>query len=344
MILRYLIPMLVFLCSCRQNVVFLDQFQDQGELALECVRELGGNSIVHMNSMVKSGDCVVWNKYNTGKGITLYVYHIPSDSLIEFLMPLKDSAYTHCYERLYEYNDSVVMSFNEVYQYFSYVHLADTIYISNYQNLNIRNEEFFNWRGRAVLRSVYPGKDSLFLVGLIKTDRADYGVYDCNSQFLYPSYSCIPPTFSDMKCLLPDYKDHITVVRQKDSNRYAVFRSYYQLYDIIDINGTALQLVKRSIYHHSQLTWEDQHNLQQDLSCQFFPGFFAQSSQYIITLYQSEEKKQYLLLLDWEGKPRYSYRFPDEFEVYGLCRNQDNFLYVAGKMKQGRTGLFQMKY
>lgn len=346
MFLRYLLPVILLLCGCQQNADFLGQFRNKGEFVPECIGELDGNSTVNMISMLKSGDYIVWTSYHAGKGTVLYAYDLHSDSLAGFLLPLKDSAHT-CYpEKLYPYRDSVVMSFNEVYQYFSYIHLKDSFYIVGYQNLVINNEEFFDWKGKAVMRFVCPGKDSLLLVGCIGTKTVDYGVYDCNSRFLYPSHSCVPPTVSEMKCLLPDYKDNISVVRQKGKNKFAVFRRYYQLYDIINMNETALQLMKRNVYHHSLLTWEDQYNLQQDLTHPFFPGFFIQSSQFIATLYQSQEKekKSYLLVWDWNGNPLYSYCFPLGFKVYGLCGNKDGIVYVAGRTKQGKVCLFKIIY
>ena len=345
MVLKYIFIVIILLGGCRQNTDFLSQFRNKGEFALECVGEINGNFIVNMSSMLKNGDYIVWNKYHTGKASVLYAYHLQTDSLIEFLMPLRDSVHSYSPEQLYVYNDSVVMSFNEVYQYFSYIHLKDSFYISGYRSLEICNEEFFDWRGRAVMRSVCPGKDSLFFVGCIGTKNIDYGVYNCNSDFLFPSYSCIPPTVLEMKCLFPDYKDNISVVRQPGKDRFAVFRRYYQLYDVIDMHKTTLRLVKRNIYHHSLLTWVDQYNLQQDLKCHFFPGFFVHSSRYIMALYQSNEKvgRQYLLVSDWEGKPLYSYRFPIEFDVYGLCGEGEDVFYAAGKMERGKTGLFKIK-
>lgn len=343
---KYLIPVVMMLFGgCRQNIDFLGQFQDRGETALECVKELKEYSAIRMTSMLKSGEYIVWSKYYTGKAPVLYVYNLESDRLAEFSMPLKDSVHSYYPERLYACNDSVIMSFNEMYQHFSYTHIKDSFYTSGYRDLEINNEEFFDWRGRAVMRFVYPGEDSLYFVGGIGTKNVDYGVYEGHSRFLFPSYSCIPPTVLEMKCLLPDYKDHIAVVKQKGNNRYAVFRRYYQLYDVIDMRGTTLQLVKRKICHHSLLTWKDQYNLQQDLSNRFFPGFFVESSRYIIALYQSCEKvkRQYVLVSDWEGKPLYSYRFPIEFEVYGLCGDEDHTFYVAGRMKRGKAGIFRIK-
>lgn len=348
MIFKYLFPVIFLLSSCRQNIDFLHRFRDRGELAPKCIAELDSKPIiVGMSSMVKSGEYIVWNKYNTSKGTMLYAYHLPTDSLIEISMPLRDSTHFYHPEMLFACNDSVISSLNEQYQYFSYIHLKDSVYISGYRNLNIINEEFFDWKGKAMLRSVCPGEDSLFFVGCIGTKTVDYGVFDGTTRFLYPSYTCIPPTAFEMKCLLPDHKDNISVIRQKGGNRYAVFRQSYQLCDVIDMRGNTLHLIKRNISHHSLLTWTDQYNLQQDLTHTFFPGFFVQSPRYIITLYESfpeKEKRQYLLVCDWEGKPLYSYRFPKDFEVYGLCGNEDDTLYAAGKMRRGQAGLFKIKY
>lgn len=343
MVLKYLLPVIILLSGCEQNGNFLNKFRDGGELKVECIREVKGNSIVKMNSMHKIGEYIIWNNKDN-KPTILYAYHLQMDSLIEFTIPLKDSTFSYYPEKLYAYNDTVILSFNDTYQYFSYIHLKDSFYVSGYLSLNIMNEEFFDWKGKVSLSYVYPGQDSLFLVGHISTKIVDYGVYDCYSQYLYPSNSCIPPTALEMKCLYPDDKNYISIIKQKGKSRYAVFRSLYQLYDVIDRRGTALYLLERSVTHHSLLTWQDQYNLQQNLKYSFFPGFFIQSSQYIMTLYQSPENRQYLLVLDWEGNPLYAYHFPDELYVYGLCGEDSPVFYVAGKMRNGKTGLFKIEY
>lgn len=347
MIFKYLIPVVFLLAGCRENTDFLHQFRDRGELKPEFIGDLNRKAIANMGSMLKSGEYIAWNTYDLERGTILYAYHLSNGSSTEFLMPLRDSTHFYHSEMLFACNDSVISSFNEQYQYFSYIHLKDSVYLSGYRSLKITNEEFFDWKGRAMLRSVCPGKDSLFFVGGIGTKTVDYGVYDGESRFLYPSATCIPPTAFEMKCLLPDRKDNISVIRQKGTNRYAVFRQFYQLYDVIDMRETTLHLVRRNISHHSLLTWTDQYNLQQDLSQTFFPGFFVRSSRYIITLFQSSLEKgnrPYLLVADWEGKPLYSYRFPKDFEVYGLCGDEDDTFFVAGKLRHGQAGLFKIKY
>lgn len=93
--LRYFIISIFIFSGCQQNSVFLNQFRDKGELALENIQELRGELTVNMLSMLKCGDNIVWNNYVTGKGMILYTFNLRCNSLNSFYIPLKDSVHTY---------------------------------------------------------------------------------------------------------------------------------------------------------------------------------------------------------------------------------------------------------
>ena len=132
-----------------------------------------------------------------------------------------------------------------------------------------------------------------------------------------------------MTLLSPDYWNDAFIITQKNRNRFAVFRKYYQLFDLIDVDRFTIKPVKRISIPHTLLTFQDQLNLERQLVFYFFPGLSIDSEKYIITLYQNNGQR-YLLFWTWEGRPRYRYDFPKDYEIYGLCGDGENQIYALG--------------
>lgn len=115
----------------------------------------------------------------------------------------------------------------------------------------------------------------------------------------------------------------------KEQKQICSFQKILSIVDLIDVDRFTIKPVKRISIPHTLLTFQDQLNLERQLVFYFFPGLSIDSEKYIITLYQNNGQR-YLLFWTWEGRPRYRYDFPKDYEIYGLCGDGENQIYALG--------------
>ena len=323
MIFRYIMIPVLVLTGCSFSNPFLSQFSDKGTLELLPVYTTDIDILSNTVSMVMLKDYVVWDRCHAMRGTVLHTYHIPGKILSQY----KNVDGAHL---LYKLNDSMVTSIQLARKCRMDILIRDTIKEVATYSFRIRNKDSFNWLDDYYFVSVYPTDETAtYFFGQTTTKKTRYGVYEQSHQAFYPSTSCYPPTEKELTLLSPDYWNDAFIIKQKNRNRFAVFRKYYQLFDLIDVDRFTIKPVKRISIPHTLLTFQDQLNLERQLVFYFFPGLSIDSEKYIITLYQNNGQR-YLLFWTWEGRPRYRYDFPKDYEIYGLCGDGENQIYALG--------------
>ena len=266
MIFRYIMIPVLVLTGCSFSNPFLSQFSDKGTLELLPVYTTDIDILSNTVSMVMLKDYVVWDRCHAMRGTVLHTYHIPGKILSQY----KNVDGAHL---LYKLNDSMVTSIQLARKCRMDILIRDTIKEVATYSFRIRNKDSFNWLDDYYFVSVYPTDETAtYFFGQTTTKKTRYGVYEQSHQAFYPSTSCYPPTEKEMTLLSPDYWNDAFIIKQKNRNRFAVFRKYYQLFDLIDVDRFTIKPVKRISIPHTLLTFQDQLNLERQLVFYFFPG------------------------------------------------------------------------
>ncbi len=304
----------VFWGCKKEETPFIDNFDDKGNATYTVIDRFPELLLYHPIRLIKVQNSLIISDY---KGEKLFTFINKSGNSFSFgnkgrgpndfidgygLAPLTDTTFV-IFDRMLK-----KVSFYRTVQ--------DTVYC--YKKMNV-----------PAINNVSPFNDSIFVTNGNAPFEKNYGVLDLSKGTVY-SYVDYPKV---SKGKLPErakqraYYSHI--VRKPSSNRYVAFKASHYIVDVMDLEGTKLNLVERKTFAHNK--WEMSKNLPVPGvrgSLNRISAKISGSDNRIFVCYEIQESKKSqwcILTFDWNGNPQSKYYIP--FAPYAITCSNDSELY-----------------